>query len=175
MVLKYALLALVTLMIAGGVWWAVKHPNRSKQHPERVRMPIFIAVVGWLLLGVGLLMVLVAFSTSDDPDVLPMRIAAVAIFAGGMLFLLMYRNWYVEPDVDEVRFRTISGREQVIAYADIADYRTYEQNGQPRLEVRSASGVKLALNPRMYPLPQLFAAIDFRKRTGRWPLRGEVR
>lgn len=175
LVLKYVLLAVATLMVAGGIWWAVKHPNKSKQHPGRLRMPVFIAIVGWLFVVVGALMVLVAFSTTDDVDLLPMRIAAVAILAGGILFLLMYRNWYLEPDVDELRFRTIGGRERVIAYGDITDYRTYEANGQARLEVRSASGVKLAFNPQMYNAAPLFDAISFRERTGRWPLRGETR
>ena len=173
--LKYALIALVMVMVVGGIWWAAKHPNRSKQHPGRVRMPIFIPIVGWLLLVVGFLMILVAFSATDDVDLLPMRIAAVAIFAGGLLFLLIYRNWYLEPDTDEVRFRTITGRERVIAYADIVDYRTYEASGQPRLEVRSASGAKLSINPQIYDVDPLWAAIAFRKRTGRWPLRGEAR
>jgi len=177
--LKYALIALVMVMVVGGIWWAAKHPNRSKQDPGRLRMPIFIPIVGWLLLVVGFLMVLVAFSADGDADgeadLLPMRIAAVAIFAGGLFFLLMYRNWYLEPDADEVRFRTISGRERVIAYADIVDYRTYEYQGQPRLEVRSASGVKLAINPRMYAVEPLFDAIAFHQRAGRWPLRGEAR
>lgn len=173
--LKYVLIALVMLMVVGASWWAVAHPNKSKEHPGRSRMPIFIPIVGWLLVVVGAFMGLVAFTAKDDADIVPMRIAAVAILAGGLLFLLMYRNWYIEADVDELRFRTVTGRERVIAYADIASYETYEANRQLRLEVRSASGVKVSFDPRMYPVAPLFDAIAFRQRAGRWPLRREAR
>ncbi len=87
----------------------------------------------------------------------------------------MYRNWYLEPGADELRFRTGLGVEKVIAYADIVEYGTVEQNGQQRFRVRSATGARLAVNPRMYALDPLYAAIAFRERTGRWPLRGEPR
>lgn len=137
-------------------------------------MPVIFPVVGWLLVVIGVLLVLVSFSAQVEPEIVPMRIASVAILGGGILFLLMYRNWYVEPDVDEVRFRTAFGREHVIAYRDIVDYRSRARNGRPRLEVRSASGVKLAIT-QLYTVDPLLAAIAFRERTGRWPLRGEAR
>ena len=54
---------------------------------------------------------------------LPMRIASVLIALGGVAFLVMYRNFYVAPRADEVAFRTVFGREAVIAYSDIVDYR----------------------------------------------------
>lgn len=173
--LKYALIALSILLVAGGLWWAMKRPNRSKQHPSRVRMPIFVPLVGWVLLAVGFLLALVSFTSRYTADLLPMRIAAVAITVGGLIFLVMYRNWYVDARRDEVAFRTIFGRERVISFGDIVDYRMWEANGQPRLMVRSSSGVKLALNPRIYPMEPLFAAIRFYERTDRWPLRGEPR
>ena len=175
LILKYTLVAIVGLLVIGGTWWAVKHPNRAKGHPNRQRMPIFLPIVGWLLTAVGLLMVLVAFTVEDGSDILPMRIAAVAILAGGLFFLFMYRNWYVEPGLDEIHFRTVMGREKTIAYADIADYRTYEQNGQLRLAIRSNTGVKLSLDPRIYRVEPLIAAITFKQKNGRWPLRGEAR
>ncbi len=45
--LKYALIALAILVVAAGVWWAMKRPNRSKRAPSRVRMPIFVPLAGW--------------------------------------------------------------------------------------------------------------------------------
>ena len=173
--LKYALIALAILLVAAGVWWAMKRPNRSKRAPSRVRMPIFVPLAGWVLLAIGFLMALSAFTSRFTADLLPMRIASLVIAAGGVFFLVMYNNWYVDARSDEVHFRTIFGRERVIKYVDIVDYRMQEINGQPRFQVRSSSGVKLTVNPRIFPVEPLFAAIRFRDRTGRWPLVGEPR
>jgi len=173
--LKYALIALAILLVAAGVWWAMKRPNRSKRAPSRVRMPIFVPVAGWLLLVIGFLLALTAFASRYTADLLPMRIASLAIAAGGVFFLVMYNNWYVDARSDEVQFRTIFGRERVIKYVDIVDYRMLQMNGQPSFRVRSASGVKLSINPRLFPVEPMFEAIRFRERTGRWPLVGERR
>lgn len=173
--LKYALVALAIVIVAAGVWWAVKRPNRSKRTPSRMRMPIFVPIVGWLLLVVGFLMGLSAFASRYTADLLPMRIASLAIAAAGVLFLVMYNNWYVDARTDEVHFRTILGRERVIKYVDIVDYRMLEVSGQPRFQVRASSGVKLSIHPQIYPVEPLFAAIRFRERAGRWPLVGEPR
>ena len=103
-----------------------------------------------------------------------MRIASVAIGIAGVVFLMMYRNFYVEPRSHEIAFRTIWGREAVIAYADITDYYVRASGGQLQLTVRAASGPKLRLNPRIYDLSPLLRANEFRQHNGRWPLRGEV-
>lgn len=140
-----------------------------------MRMPIFVPLVGWVLLAVGFLLALVSFTSRYNADLLPMRIASLAIVAGGVFFLVMYRNWYVDARADELHFRTIFGRERVIKYVDIVDYQMQEINGQPRLRVRASTGVKLSLNPQIYPVEPLFDAIRFRDRTGRWPMAGERR
>lgn len=173
--LKYALIALAIVLVAGGVWWAMKRPNRSKRAPARMRMPIFVPLVGWLLLAVGFLLALTAFTSRYTADLLPMRIASLLIGVAGVFFLVMYNNWYVEARPDEVHFRTVLGRERVIEYADIVEYRMLQTSGQPRFKVRSSSGVKLSIHPQVFPVEPLFAAIRFRERTGRWPLVGERR
>ena len=78
---------------------------------------------------------------------------------GGVLFLMMYRNWYVAPERDAVHYRTLMGREDRIVYSDIVDYRMTEANGQPNLRIRASSGAKLALNPAMCDMSPLLAAI----------------
>lgn len=172
--LKCALIALAVVLVAGGLWRVMKRPNRSRQHRARMRMPVFVPLVGWVLLVVGFLMALIAF-TSRYADLLPVRISSLVIVAGGVFFLVMYQNWYVESRLDELHFRTVFGRERVIKYADIVDYRMLELNGRPRVQVGSSSGVKLSFNPHIYPLEALFDAIRFRERAGRWPRVGERR
>lgn len=171
---KVALLIVVVALVPAVVWWMRRHPNRSKQHPDRQRMPKLVAVVGWMLLVVGVLMSLVAFTSSDADDPTAFRIASVAILFGGVLFLMMYRNWYVAPERDAVHYRTLMSREDRIVYSDIVDYRMAEANGQPKLRIRASSGAELALNPAMYDMSPLLAAIRFKEARGRWPLPGEL-
>lgn len=140
-----------------------------------MRMPIFVPLAGWLLLAVGFLLALSAFTSRYTADLLPMRIASLVVGAGGVFFLVMHNNWYVDARSDEVQFRTILGRESVIKYVDIVDYRMRQVSGQPRLQVRSSTGVKFTINPRIFPVEPLFDAIKFRDRAGRWPLVGERR
>lgn len=177
--LKVGLVLLAIALVGVVVARARQRPNRSKEHPDRLRMPGFVAIVAGVLVAVGFFMTLIAFTAEESPEtpgaLLPMRIAAVAILATGALFVVMYLNWYVSPGPDEVRFRTVLGREKTIAYADIADYRMLTVNGQPNLTIRSNSGDKLRLNPNLFDMSPLFAAAAFKDRTGRWPLRGEPR
>lgn len=83
--LQTAITTGATLSIALISWWARKHPNRTKDHPERVRLPKIFPALVWLFIAVGLLMGLAALSITD-PDI-GMVISSVAIFLGGLVFL----------------------------------------------------------------------------------------
>ena len=174
-VVKILLVVAVLILVAAAVSRLRGRISRSAQQPERQRMPRLVPIVGALFVTIGLLMGLAAF-TEQDPYgmLLPMRIASVLIALGGIAFFVMYRNFYVAPRADEVAFRTVFGREAVIAYTDIVDYRTTASNGQLLLKVRAASGPRLRVNLRLYDMSPLLRAIEFRQRAGRWPLRGEV-
>ena len=171
LILKIVIGAIVAGLLAMGTWWARKHPNRSKEYPEQVRLPKVVPFIGWLFLGFGLLMSLVSFSYAPSP--LGSRITAVAIFLAGLAFVLMYRNWYVAPRAHEVAFRTVLGKEHVVPYGEIAHYRVQVMKGQPILTVRSVNGAKLSLNIRTFDVTPLMTAIDFHKVTGRWPARAD--
>jgi len=171
LILKIVIGAIVAGLLAVGTWWARKHPNRSKEYPEQVRLPKVVPFIGWLFLGFGLLMSLVSFSYAPSP--LGSRITAVAIFLAGLAFVLMYRNWYVAPRAHEVAFRTVLGKEHVVPYGEIAHYRVQVMKGQPILTVKSVHGAKLSLNIRTFDVTPLMTAIDFHKVTGRWPARAD--
>ncbi|YCK81616.1 hypothetical protein M1D89_21520 [Arthrobacter sp. D3-18] len=171
LILKIVIGAIVAGLLAVGTWWARKHPNRSKEYPEQVRLPKVVPFIGWLFLGFGLIMSLVSFSYAPSP--LGSRITAVAIFLAGLAFVLMYRNWYVAPRAHEVAFRTVLGKEHVVPYGEIAHYRVQVMKGQPILTVKSVHGAKLSLNIRTFDVTPLMTAIDFHKVTGRWPARAD--
>ncbi|MET4059436.1 hypothetical protein ABIB35_000967 [Arthrobacter sp. UYP6] len=173
LILKYIILTCVTLGIAGLARWARKHPNRSKEHPERVRVPKIVPIIGWLFLTVGLLMGLLSLATPDMP--LGAHIAAWCIFAGGMFFLVMYRNFYIVPGAHEVAFRTaVFGSEHVLPYSDIARYSLRASYGQQILSIKSIHGTRLSVNIRTFDVAPLLRAIDYHQVTGRWPDRVEV-
>ncbi|MEV7661584.1 hypothetical protein [Paenarthrobacter sp. NPDC089316] len=172
LVLKIIIMAAVAVLIAAVTWWARRHPNRSKEYPEQVRMPRIVAFLGWLLLVFGLLMSLVSFGYDRSP--LGARITAVAVFLGGVAFVLMYRNWYVAARQHEVAFRTVFGKEHIVPYSDIAEYAVRVLKGQPILTVKSVDGAKLSLNIRTYDVSPLLVAIDFHKVTGQWPARTDA-
>jgi hypothetical protein len=172
LILKLLISALTTATIAGVVWWARKHPNRSKEYPEQQRMPKFVPAVGWLFLVVGSLMGLLSFATDDVP--LGAKISSVAIVLGGVAFLMMYRNFYVAVRDFEVAFRSVLGNEHVIAYSDITKYSVQMMKGMPFLTVKSVHGATLNLNISTYDMSPLMRAIDFHRVTGNWPVRVEV-
>ena len=167
-ILQIAITTGVTVFIALISWWARKHPNRSKDHPERIRPPKVVPGVGWLFVAVGLLMGLAALSI-EDPEI-GMVISSVAIFAGGLMFLWIYRKVYVAPRQYELAFRKIFGPEHVLPYSDIVDYRMQRMKGQPFLWVRFANGVKYSLNVNAFNVAPMMQAIDFHRATGRWPM-----
>ncbi|MCC3265136.1 hypothetical protein [Arthrobacter gengyunqii] len=158
----------MTLAIAALAWWARKFPNRAKDYPERVRMPKFIAFIGWLFVVVGLLIGIWAFTWPEGP--LDARIASAAILAAGIGFIAMYRNFYMVTGPYQVVFRSVLGKEQVIHYREIVHYSVYRLRGQQFVDVRSVHGVKLSMNTTAYDLRPLLRAIDYREATGRWPV-----
>lgn len=172
--LKFVLFGAALLFVGIVVRRAFMRPNRAKGRPERIRMPKLVLIIAWVLLGLGLFMSLLAFGSGDMRDPVPFRIASVAMVAGGLLFLLMYNNWYLAPGRDEIAFGTIFGVSKVIRYSDIATYRTVDRGGQRMLFVKSSAGTKLSVNLAAYDVSPLLAHIEFHRLNGRWPVRGEL-
>lgn len=135
-------------------------------------MPKVVAFVGWLFVCVGLLMGLVGFASPEGP--LGAGIASVAIIAGGMAFVAMYRNFYVVTYAYEVVFRSVLGKERKIPYSEIQHYHLQTMKGQRFLTVKSIHGVKLSLNIDAYDMKPLLRAIDYHQATGCWPVRVEA-
>lgn len=165
--LKLVLITCIMLGVTGIGWWARTHPNRSKENPEQVRLPKAVPIVGWLFICVGLLMGLLVLASPGMP--LGAQIAAAAIFAGGLAFVAMYRNFYVDPRAHEVAFRTAFGMEHVVPYSDIARYSLFRSRGQQILTIKSIHGAKLSINIGTFDVRPLLRAIEYHQVTGRWP------
>jgi hypothetical protein len=168
-VVKFVIIAFAVLLIVAIRWWARRHPNLSKDHPDRRRMVKIIPIVGWLAVSVGALMVPLVIFT-DSEDVLAMSISCAGVLLAGTSFLLMYRNFYVAPGKYEVAFRTFLGKERVITYTDIVRYSAMP----PYVSIKSVQGVKLDLNTNVYDMTPLLRAIEIRDATGHWPVRPAV-
>lgn len=170
--LEFVLLTAVTLSVTALAWWARKHPNQAKEHPERVRMPKVIAFLGWVFTGVGLLLCVASWTSSGGA--LGARLTCVGFVLVGLAFLAGYRNFYVAPRQYEVAFRTVFGREHVVPYRDIAKYHVTVGRGQRILTIRSVHGPRLSVNIRTFDVSPLLRAIDYHQVTGRWPAQVDI-
>src|SRR5690606_8636048 len=134
-VLKYALTALALLAVVGGLWWASKRPRRSRMRGGRLRMPVFVPLAGGLLVAIAFILGMTAFTSRFTADLLPLRIASVVVLLTGIAMLVAHRAFWVEADHVRVRFRTVWGRERVIAYDDIVRHRMLRRAGHDVLTV----------------------------------------
>lgn len=154
-------MALAVLVVTGLSIYARRHPNRAKDVPGGVRLPRFVAIVGWLFVVVGGVMCLAALGEGAPVG---MQVAAVLIVAGGLLFLVGYRNWYIVIGADEVTCRTFFGVTRTVRYHEVTSYRITEQHGVPVLTLRAVDGSRLALNPRTFDVTALLTGIDEERR-----------
>lgn len=173
-VVHTAVAAIAGWLAVEAAHYARKHPNRDRRDPRRLRLMKILPIGGWTLLLLSIPMILLSDASRDD-DRTAMAIASFAILGGGVLFLVMYRNWYIVFGDEEVTFRTLAGATRSFRYADIADYSVRRSRQGPMLTVRTARGVRLSLNIRMYDASPLLAQLQFHRATGRWAIRGELR
>jgi hypothetical protein len=173
-VLRIVIYAAVALFVLGVARYARKRPNRAKDHPDRVRLPKIIPVIGWLFVIVGGLMGLASLAASEGTDLLGMRIASVAIIGFGVFFLVMYRNWFIEGQAEQITHRTSLGRLQTIAYRDITEYRVIPVQGRQMLTVRATGGRKLQLNVAMFDVTPMADFLRLKAERGRDPLPAEL-
>jgi hypothetical protein len=151
-------------------------PNRDRRDVARVRMPKLIAIVGWLFVGAGVPLLLVAWAVGPRHESeVGMSLTALGVLLGGLFFLAIYRNWYVAFGEEEVRYRTVLGVSRSFRYSDIVECTVKETDQGPVLRVRAVHGQRLTLNVKMYDASPLLAQVQFRQATGRWPVRGELR
>lgn len=166
--IKFGLVLLIAVVVGGMVWRTVGRgkPNTVRGFPDRQRLPRTAAIVGAVLVVIGSMMVLAAFTTGEWRDLFPLRIASVVVLVTGILFLVGYRNRYVAPGRDAVRYRTLLGREKTMRYADITSYKGTTGGGKPQLVLRAGRD-SLRVNPAFYDLTPIYAALRERERAGR--------
>lgn len=173
-VVHIAVAAIAGWLAVEAAHYARRHPNRDRRDPARLRLLKLFPVVGWVFVVLSIPMILLS-DASDDEDRTAMAIASFAILAGGTLFLVMYRNWYVAFGDEEVAFRTLWGVTRSFRYAEIADYTIVGSTQGPMLTIRTERGVRLSLNIRMYDASPLLAQLQFHQTHGRWAIPGELR
>lgn len=157
-VAKAVIIAIVIALILVVVARFFRRVTPAKQVVRRQRMPLLVVLAGAVLLVAGTVLGVVTFATRFTAELLPARIASVAVALIGLGLIVAYRNWYLEVRADAVRFRTVLGREKRIAYRDIASFRTVNSGLRTRVRVRSNDGVKLSVDTGRYALGPLIEA-----------------
>lgn len=158
-VLKIVLFAVALLFLLVLVRSFFVRPNRARAADPRIRLPRFVAYAAAALLACGLLAGMLGFGSGDMRDPVPFRIASVALVIAGLLVLLAYRNRFILPGAEAIRFRTIFGAERSIRYSDIVSHRTIERRGRRMLTVRSSDGTTMRVNPAAAGMAPLLAAV----------------
>ncbi|MBE6483177.1 MAG: hypothetical protein E7Z96_00105 [Actinomycetaceae bacterium] len=175
------LFRLLIILLVVGVSFLVgvlarRRPNRSAKDPSRIRQPRLVLIIGILFLLMGTLLVAtaVAAASNGDDAWIGMFIAGLAMVMGGLLFALLYRNWWISVGDDAIDFSTAFGRQKRIRYADITTYRVVTQYGNPQLTVVSSDGTKLSLNKRTFDVSALEIRHEFAEQFGHWPNNAEL-
>ena len=153
------MIVIALLLLAIIVSRAFRRPNSAKIAAKRQRMPLLVLLVGTALFAIGFILALGSFTSPYHDQLLPTRIAGVTLFVVGLGTIIAHRNWYLETGVDAVRFRTIFGREHLIAYRDITSCQRVGTGRNERLVVRSSSGQKLSVNLARHDVSRVLAAV----------------
>jgi heme/copper-type cytochrome/quinol oxidase subunit 2 len=158
-----AVLALITFI----GWSSTRRPNRDKKLKEAIRQPKIVAIIGWVVLLLGLLFVLVPSSSEvESGDALPMQICGFVLFLVGSFLVFIYANWYLIIREDEVELRTAFRYVRTIRYHDVERYLYLRRGIQPSLKVWSIHGVVIELNPRTFDVTPIVAALEARNAAG---------
>ncbi|KAA0979728.1 hypothetical protein ACIGB6_16475 [Paeniglutamicibacter gangotriensis] len=157
----------VLLMVTLIGWWSKHRPNRDRRNPEAIRQPKIIAVVGWVIAPIGLLLILFSRSGSPDPDDrLPMLICGIVLFLTASLLVAIYANWYVIIRDDEIIQRTAWRQLRTIRYDQIKKFRQYRNGKVPMLKLCGNDGTVIQLNSAAFELSGVFAALQRNQANG---------
>lgn len=160
LVLKIVLVVIALLFVVVIVRSLFLRPGRGAKQIVRIRLPKAVGIVAAALIALGLFASVLGFGSGDMRDPVPFRIASVVLVVAGLLVLIAYRNWYLEPARDAIAFRTVFGAERVIRHRDIVSQRSRVRRGRRILVVTSSDGTKLRVDVTAHGLSQLAAAAD---------------
>jgi len=160
LVLKIVLVVIALLFVAVIVRSLFLRPNSSAKQTVRIRLHKAVGIVAAALLALGLFASVLGFGSGDMRDPVPFRIASVVLVVAGLLVLLAYRNWYLEPGRDAIAFRTVFGAERAIRHRDIVAQRSTVRRGRRTLLVTSSDGTRLRVNVTAHGLSQFAATAE---------------
>ena len=116
-----------TLILAYLFSFAARFIGREKQQAEqnRVRLSILFYRLGQIFaafFATGLLCIYL-FVKLDLTVFIASTFGFGTLVAVGLMFMAMYRNWYIEYDESGIRYRSHFGRKLAFAYTEIKKFR----------------------------------------------------
>jgi hypothetical protein len=160
LVLKIVLVVIALLFVVVIVRSLFLRSSSSAKRIVRIRLHKAVGIVAAALIALGLFASVLGFGSGDMRDPVPFRIASVVLVVAGLLVLVAYRNWYLEPGRDEIAFRTVFGAERVIRHRDIVAQRSTVRRGRRILAVTASDGTKLRVDVTAHGLSQFAAAAE---------------
>lgn len=161
-------IVLFAVVLASSVGqWSTRRPKRDRMNPEAIRLPKVLAVAGWLVAPVGLLLVLSAIAgTSDPEDRMPMLIIGILLLATAAFLVATYLNSYIVIRDDEIIQRTILRRLRTIRYDNIDKCRRLRNGPVPLLKLWGYDGVVIRFQASASDASPVLAALKRRQTPG---------
>ena len=161
-------IVLFAVVLASSVGlWSTRRPKRDRMTPEAIRQPRFMAVAGWLVAPVGLLLMLSATAGPVDPaDRMPMLIIGLVLFATAAFLVASYVNRYIVIRDDEIIQRTTFRQLRTIRYDNIYKCRKLRNGPVPLLKLWGHDGVVIRFQASASDASPVLAALRQRQTPG---------
>lgn len=125
-----------------------------------IREPKGFKIFGWVLIGVGAVL-LVAALTSERSVLIPTMVFAAVFGLMGTFLLIHCRNWYIRFDASEIVSRGSFGKTVRIRYDAVKNYKTYVGRGTSQLVIRGHEGTRITANTSVFEVHRLLATIEY--------------
>lgn len=162
-------------------YMAGRRMNSNEPIPvKRQRMLRIVPIIGWAFAIVGGILIVFALMSllMSDPSMLTMGVFGLICLLVGIMFIAWYRNFYMEFDDMEVRWRGLLGQEHRMAYHEIDVFKLGQSGNGITLTAKSIRGDKLSMSATIYDFTRLMRQVKYRLDYGYWAMRplleGEV-
>lgn len=123
----------------------------SREVPGARREPRFVAVMGWLVLALGLVSLLGLFGAGqqDPQGQIAVGMIALSFTGAGAFMLVYYRNWYLLVLDDEIVMRTFTKRIERVRFDSVKSYSFVRTWRVVSLVIHGTNGNTVKMNKKI--------------------------
>ena len=136
-------------------------PHESTEIDGAMRAPKSGAVVGWIMVAVGLVMVLGALVFPEDGEVAVLVLFGLSVAGVGAFFIIRYLNFFIMDLDDEIVRRTWTRKVTRIRYDSVKSVKIYPAPRSPSLRIRGLNGNRIDATSNIIDTVPILAKIEF--------------